>query len=48
MAGCEALVLGEGETRVAALLADHRARADLPNGADGACERDLCRWPTAT
>jgi anaerobic magnesium-protoporphyrin IX monomethyl ester cyclase len=30
MAGCEALVLGEGETRVAALLADHRARADLP------------------
>jgi anaerobic magnesium-protoporphyrin IX monomethyl ester cyclase len=30
MARCEALVLGEGETRVAALLADHRARADLP------------------
>ncbi|MCP2258172.1 hypothetical protein LX15_001866 [Streptoalloteichus tenebrarius] len=26
----EALVLGEGETRVAALLADHRARADAP------------------
>jgi hypothetical protein len=23
-------VLGEGETRMAALLADHRARADLP------------------
>lgn len=30
MARCEALVLGEGETRVAALLADHRARAELP------------------
>ncbi|AUS79817.1 B12-binding domain-containing radical SAM protein [Actinoalloteichus sp. AHMU CJ021] len=30
MAGCEALVLGEGETRVAALLADQGARADLP------------------
>ncbi len=31
MARCEALVLGEGETRVAALLANHRARADLPS-----------------
>ncbi|MGH3794588.1 MAG: B12-binding domain-containing radical SAM protein [Pseudonocardiaceae bacterium] len=30
MVRCEALVLGEGETRVAALLADHRSRADLP------------------
>lgn len=30
MARCEALVLGEGETRVAELLADHRARAALP------------------
>jgi radical SAM superfamily enzyme YgiQ (UPF0313 family) len=30
MARCQALVLGEGETRVAALLADHRNRADLP------------------
>jgi radical SAM superfamily enzyme YgiQ (UPF0313 family) len=30
MVRCEALVLGEGETRVAALLADHRVRADLP------------------
>lgn len=30
MARCAALILGEGETRVAALLADHRARADLP------------------
>ena len=30
MARCAALVLGEGETRVAELLADHRARADLP------------------
>ena len=27
---CEALVLGEGETRVAELLADHRNRGDLP------------------
>lgn len=27
---CEALVIGEGETRVAELLADHRRRADLP------------------
>ena len=30
MARCAALVLGEGETRVAELLADHRVRADLP------------------
>lgn len=30
MARCEALVLGEAETRVAELLADHRNRADLP------------------
>jgi radical SAM superfamily enzyme YgiQ (UPF0313 family) len=30
MSRCEALVLGEGETRVAELLADHRNRADLP------------------
>lgn len=30
MAGCAALVLGEGETRVAELLADHRNRARLP------------------
>lgn len=30
MARCAALVLGEGETRVAELLADHRARVDLP------------------
>ena len=30
MTGCEALVIGEAETRVAALLADHRHRADLP------------------
>ena len=30
MARCEALVLGEGETRVAELLADDRARAALP------------------
>lgn len=30
MARCAALVLGEAETRVAALLADHRNRADLP------------------
>ncbi|MFD0201464.1 MULTISPECIES: B12-binding domain-containing radical SAM protein [Saccharothrix] len=30
MSRCEALVLGEGETRVAALLADHRSRTDLP------------------
>ena len=29
MARCAALVLGEGETRVAELLADHRVRADL-------------------
>jgi anaerobic magnesium-protoporphyrin IX monomethyl ester cyclase len=30
MTRCEALVIGEAETRVAALLADHRNRADLP------------------
>ena len=30
MACCEALVLGEAETRVAELLSDHRRRADLP------------------
>ncbi|GAB2802652.1 radical SAM protein [Actinoallomurus bryophytorum] len=30
MLRCEALVLGEAETRVAELLADHRNRADLP------------------
>lgn len=30
MARCSALVLGEGETRVAELLADHRVRGDLP------------------
>ncbi|MCW2943379.1 MAG: B12-binding radical protein [Actinoallomurus sp.] len=30
MSRCEALVLGEGETRVAEILADHRNRADLP------------------
>jgi anaerobic magnesium-protoporphyrin IX monomethyl ester cyclase len=30
MARCDALVLGEGETRVAALLSNHRTRADLP------------------
>jgi len=30
MARCAALVLGEGETRVAELLADHRYRARLP------------------
>lgn len=30
MARCEALVIGEAETRVAALLADHRNRAELP------------------
>jgi len=30
MAGCRALVLGEGETRVAELLADHGSRAELP------------------
>lgn len=30
MARCAALVLGEAETRVAALLTDHRARANLP------------------
>lgn len=30
MARCAALVLGEAETRVVELLADHRARADLP------------------
>lgn len=30
MSRCEALVIGEGETRVAELLADHRRRADLP------------------
>lgn len=30
MARCEALVIGEAETRVAALLADHRNRANLP------------------
>lgn len=30
MSRCAALVLGEGETRVAELLADHRARAELP------------------
>jgi radical SAM superfamily enzyme YgiQ (UPF0313 family) len=30
MARCEALIVGEAETRVAALLADHRNRADLP------------------
>ncbi|MEU4244232.1 radical SAM protein [Actinoplanes sp. NPDC026619] len=31
MARCQALVLGEGETRVVELLKDHRSRADLPN-----------------
>ncbi|UVS80610.1 B12-binding domain-containing radical SAM protein [Actinokineospora sp. UTMC 2448] len=30
MSRCAALVLGEGETRVAELLADHRSRANLP------------------
>jgi radical SAM superfamily enzyme YgiQ (UPF0313 family) len=30
MRRCEALVLGEAETRVAELLADHRSRGDLP------------------
>ncbi|WP_433270783.1 B12-binding domain-containing radical SAM protein [Actinosynnema sp. CS-041913] len=30
MSRCAALVVGEGETRVAALLHDHRARTDLP------------------
>lgn len=30
MARCAALVIGEAETRVAALLADHRERASLP------------------
>ncbi|MFB9929213.1 B12-binding domain-containing radical SAM protein [Amycolatopsis halotolerans] len=30
MSQCEALVIGEGETRVAALLDDHRRRAELP------------------
>lgn len=30
MARCEALVIGEGETRVVELLADHRKRAELP------------------
>ncbi|MFI6031884.1 B12-binding domain-containing radical SAM protein [Amycolatopsis magusensis] len=30
MSQCEALVIGEGETRVAALLNDHRRRAELP------------------
>jgi len=30
MSRCEALVLGEGETRVAALLADRRSRTELP------------------
>jgi radical SAM superfamily enzyme YgiQ (UPF0313 family) len=30
MSRCEALVLGEGETRVAALLTDHRSRTELP------------------
>ena len=30
MRRCEALILGEAETRVAQLLADHRNRADLP------------------
>lgn len=30
MARCEALILGEAETRTVELLADHRARADLP------------------
>lgn len=30
MRRCEALVLGEAETRVAALLEDHRTRAELP------------------
>ena len=30
MTRCAALVLGEGETRVTELLADHRTRADLP------------------
>ncbi|MFC3997435.1 B12-binding domain-containing radical SAM protein [Nocardiopsis sediminis] len=30
MVRCDALVIGEAETRVAALLEDHRARADLP------------------
>lgn len=30
MAHCAALVQGEGETRVAELLTDHRVRADLP------------------
>ncbi|MET8848561.1 radical SAM protein [Amycolatopsis sp. NPDC004625] len=30
MSHCEALVIGEGETRVAALLDDHRRRTELP------------------
>lgn len=30
MSRCEALVIGEGETRVAALLEDHRRRTELP------------------
>ncbi|MFB9687281.1 B12-binding domain-containing radical SAM protein [Amycolatopsis plumensis] len=30
MSQCEALVIGEGETRVAALLDDHRRRTELP------------------
>ncbi|MGW5689311.1 B12-binding domain-containing radical SAM protein [Nonomuraea sp. NPDC003754] len=30
MARCDALIIGEAETRVVELLADHRARADLP------------------
>ncbi|MCF6471511.1 B12-binding domain-containing radical SAM protein [Nonomuraea sp. MG754425] len=30
MARCDALILGEAETRVVELLADHRSRADLP------------------
>ena len=30
MVRCEALVIGEGETRVVELLADHRRRGDLP------------------
>lgn len=30
MARCDALILGEAETRVVELLADHRNRADLP------------------
>jgi radical SAM superfamily enzyme YgiQ (UPF0313 family) len=30
LARCDALVLGEGETRAAALLTDHRSRAELP------------------